>query len=39
MALGFVTYVTLKLLAGHAGEIPAAVWAIAEFCLLKFVLA
>jgi len=39
MALGFITYAALKLLAGRAAEIPAAVWVIAAASVAKFALA
>jgi len=39
MALGFITYAALKLLAGRAGEIPVAVWVIAAASVAKFALA
>jgi len=39
MALGFITFVVIKLLAGRAEEIPGAVWVIAIASVAKFALA
>jgi len=38
MALGFITFVAIKLLAGRAEEIPGAVWVIAIASVAKFAL-
>ena len=36
IGIGFITYATLKLVAGRAAEVSGAVWLIAALCVVKF---